>query len=389
MGYIKRNGISYFGGKQVELTQAEYDALPDTKLTDGVIYCITDGTSSVDTAFYGVCNTAGNVAAKEVNILGFTSEKLVAGVTVRVLFIYHNEVTSPTLNVSNTGAINMYRYGTSAPGTNSTLSWNDEQVVTFTYDGSAWRMAGYTRYTNVEIANKDDTNTLYPITFGRTNSTSTTTQGLYKSNNLTYNPQYHYLRIAADATTHGTLQAVRDSSLANDKYAIVRATDTSSTTQDFGIEMLANGNIVSLAYMSGGVTTHLLSVDSNGNLSGKVIDTYGFVEGTSGTVATGLWTYRKWNNGTLEVWAHQEYTESITFNSWGGVYSHDSAAIPGSSPVAFVRIDFSVGSYFISGLNGFGSLRTDQSGYIFMRGATASAGNYSVWKYVYRKGTWK
>lgn len=42
MGYIIRNGISYFGDNAVELTQAQYDALPSSKLTDGVDYYITD-----------------------------------------------------------------------------------------------------------------------------------------------------------------------------------------------------------------------------------------------------------------------------------------------------------------------------------------------------------
>lgn len=42
MGYIIKNGISYFGDNAVELTQAQYDALPSSKLTDGVDYYITD-----------------------------------------------------------------------------------------------------------------------------------------------------------------------------------------------------------------------------------------------------------------------------------------------------------------------------------------------------------
>lgn len=43
MGQIIRNGNVYGGGgNQVILTKAEYDALPDTKLTDGVMYCISD-----------------------------------------------------------------------------------------------------------------------------------------------------------------------------------------------------------------------------------------------------------------------------------------------------------------------------------------------------------
>ena len=49
MGKIIRNNIEYGGGSSlniVELTQAEYDALGDSKNSNGVIYCITDGKSS-------------------------------------------------------------------------------------------------------------------------------------------------------------------------------------------------------------------------------------------------------------------------------------------------------------------------------------------------------
>ena len=50
MGTIYRNGVPFIGtgggggtSTDVELTQAEYDALPDTKLTDNINYFITDG----------------------------------------------------------------------------------------------------------------------------------------------------------------------------------------------------------------------------------------------------------------------------------------------------------------------------------------------------------
>ena len=46
MGLIMQNGISYGGVDIVKLTQAEYDALPESKNSDGILYAITDGESS-------------------------------------------------------------------------------------------------------------------------------------------------------------------------------------------------------------------------------------------------------------------------------------------------------------------------------------------------------
>lgn len=53
MGVIIRNGIEYSGGggsSATYLTQAEYDALPESKLTDGVEYRITDANTSTTAA---------------------------------------------------------------------------------------------------------------------------------------------------------------------------------------------------------------------------------------------------------------------------------------------------------------------------------------------------
>lgn len=70
MGYIIRNGIKYFGDNAVELTQAQYDALPSSKLTDGVDYYITDAQAGAPLATEIAMSTSDNtsVASKLNNI---------------------------------------------------------------------------------------------------------------------------------------------------------------------------------------------------------------------------------------------------------------------------------------------------------------------------------
>lgn len=53
---------------------------------------------------YAECATVASTAAKVVSIADFTSESLVAGLTVAVRMAYMNSVANPTLNISSTGA---------------------------------------------------------------------------------------------------------------------------------------------------------------------------------------------------------------------------------------------------------------------------------------------
>lgn len=66
MGYIIRNGIKYFGDNAVELTQAQYDALPSSKLTDGVDYYITDAQAGAPLATEIAMSTSDNNSVAEV-----------------------------------------------------------------------------------------------------------------------------------------------------------------------------------------------------------------------------------------------------------------------------------------------------------------------------------
>ena len=93
-------------------------------------------TSGHNHIYYGVSSTAADTAAKTVTVDNFS---LVEGAMVIVKFTNTNSASSPTLNVSNTGAKPIYRYGTTAASTSQTTTgWRAGAVQTFVYDGSGW-----------------------------------------------------------------------------------------------------------------------------------------------------------------------------------------------------------------------------------------------------------
>lgn len=86
---------------------------------------------------YGYCQTAAGTAAKVVTVSPSITE-LTTGLTIAVRFQYANTVANPTLNVNSLGAVKIYRYGTTAPSTSATSSWNAQAVVMLTYNGTGW-----------------------------------------------------------------------------------------------------------------------------------------------------------------------------------------------------------------------------------------------------------
>ena len=83
---------------------------------------------------YATCDTAAGTVAK-VASLAAGSLSLKAGAAVAVKFTYANTVSSPTLNIAGTGAKAMYIQGV------RDVYWTDGATVTFTYDGTNWRVA--------------------------------------------------------------------------------------------------------------------------------------------------------------------------------------------------------------------------------------------------------
>ena len=102
---------------------------------------------------YGYCTTASKTVAKEVTVSPAVTE-LETGLTIAVKFEYANGVANPTLNVNGTGAKAIKRYGTTAPSTSASSSWNANEVRILVYDGTYWQTADWlnTTYSSMSVA---------------------------------------------------------------------------------------------------------------------------------------------------------------------------------------------------------------------------------------------
>ena len=97
---------------------------------------------AIGSSAYGVCNTAAIEPKKTANIPGFY---LNPGITVHIKFNNANSATSPTLNISGTGAKRIIQYDNTPAGIiDETTGWQAGAILTLTYDGTSWvRDQGY------------------------------------------------------------------------------------------------------------------------------------------------------------------------------------------------------------------------------------------------------
>ena len=110
-------------------------------LPDGTTYDIKDpvaraaaGDAGAGKIFYGVCSTAAATQTKVVTIDDF---ELFTGALIAVKFDNVNTATAPKLNISGTGAINMYSVGTTAVLPNT---WSAGETLLFIYNGTSYTL---------------------------------------------------------------------------------------------------------------------------------------------------------------------------------------------------------------------------------------------------------
>lgn len=115
------------------------EGYPGHEVIDSITTNIELLSEEIDIKFapmYGVCASGASDIIKTVTIPNFT---LVVGRTIFVKFQNSNSASNPTLNVSNTGAKSIYRYGTTAASTTSgTNGWQAGAILALTYDGTGW-----------------------------------------------------------------------------------------------------------------------------------------------------------------------------------------------------------------------------------------------------------
>ena len=109
--------------------------------------------------------------------------------------------------------------------------------------------------------------------------------------------------------------------------------------------------------------------------------------------SSGVWHYKKYNNGIIEMWGYSAQTMQPQVNAWGSWYACEIASL-GSYPVAFTAIHSIVGTVTITSASGFGEIKEDITSlttaptYIFARPTTLGVENRTVVRTLYVRGTW-
>lgn len=268
--------------------------------------------------FYGTSSVAAATAAKTVTV--DNSFALATGVMVTVKFQYSNSASSPTLNVNGSGAISIKRYGTTAPGTAASTSWNAGSAVTFVYDGTYWQMIGWLNTTYSEI------------TATAATSSSGSTTGLASGR-----------RLSAAVAAFESVKSVNGS--------------TGTVTVQ---ETLVSGTNIK--------TINNQSILGSGDLA---ISGGGGIDSITEQNKVGDWTYRKWGSGLVELWATVTITAQTNSSDAGG-YVSAAAAEPGAFPFTLTETPYVQVTVNSGGITGSVTSVT--------RPSTTSAGSYKIYR---------
>lgn len=110
--------------------------IPEADLASAVATKLNSGSNKI---FYGTCTTAKATADKVATLTDNTGFTLTTGVCVAIKFTYASAAAPMTLNVNNTGAKTIVRYGTTEASSGTTTSgWVAGSIGIFFYDGTYW-----------------------------------------------------------------------------------------------------------------------------------------------------------------------------------------------------------------------------------------------------------
>lgn len=131
---------------KLQIRRGEASALPE--LSEGELGYVTDtdelyiGSSDGNVLLnisgrYATCATAYSTAAKVATTADGSEFTLRTGARVAVKFSNYSTAVNPTLNVNDTGAKSIVKYGTTA---SMQYMWIAGEIVEFVYDGTNWVM---------------------------------------------------------------------------------------------------------------------------------------------------------------------------------------------------------------------------------------------------------
>lgn len=286
---------------------------------------------------YGRCETAAATAAKTVNLINdagttetWAAADLFHGLTIYVQFVNTNTVASPTLNVNSSGAKPIYRYGTTAPSTNVTNSWNAGSVFGFTYDttvntSGCWIMHDW--------LNNNSTYANY--SFGNGYGTCTTAEATTAKVGTYSNYALATGGIVAIKFTY----AVPAGSTLNINSKGAKSIYLNGAAITAGV--INAGNIATFIY--DGTYYQVISVSPEALTTADIDEAFRIAGGMAALDdfvieqgQTGFWLYQKWYKGILLAWGAYSVSVAMTNAIQNTYYGNASTNI---SALGLVHID--------------------------------------------------
>ena len=298
-------------------------SIKSISLPDGTSYDFKDEVSGYikDTGvygiYYGTCATAAGTAAKVATLDNSDGFSLTKGVTVAIEFTNSNTIANPTLNVDGSGAKSIKRYGTAAPSTSATSSWNAGSVLILVYDGRYWQLANWlnTTYSAMSVSEYEagtgtsarlitPANLKAAIQYWETGEAnvqadwveSDSTSDAYIKNKPT--------NVSAFVNDVGYLRSYTETDPTVPAWAKASSKPTYTASEVGAQPTLESG-------------TNIKTINGNSILgSGNLVISGGGSEPTMQTLSvtsggSGTWHYRIWPSGWQEAW----YQGSITFSN--------------------------------------------------------------------------
>ena len=273
---------------------------------------------------YAACSTAAATAAKAASITTGTFS-LETGARVTVKFTYANSADTPTLNISSSGAKNIFHKGAQiTTGTNKTLLAG---VCDFVYDGTQWHLVGNYIDTNTNTTYSAGTGlSLSSTTFNHSNSvTAQTTQAVYP---ITIDGTGHISGYGSAVTsmtpsshTHGNIQnggtlQTNDITIGDgDKLVVTDSSDSNKvarTSLSFGTStttFLNNSGAWSTPVATSTYTTCTLPMFTAAGSTAVTV---------SGVTAS--------SNPVLDVYIDTSSNVSAYVEAWSHIYRADTSA---------------------------------------------------------------